>query len=55
MSEYLRRLSAVVELERFITQCEQSSADASAMIPLKRDDAVAYGLAKPLARKIGSI
>ena len=55
MSEYLRRLSTLVELERFIAQCEQSSAETSAMISLKREDAVTYGLAKPLPRKIGSI
>jgi hypothetical protein len=55
MSEYLRRLSTLIELERFIIQCEQSSTDTSAMISLNREDAVIYGLAKPLARKIGSI
>ena len=54
-SEYLRRLSTLIELERFIIQCEQFSTEPSAMISLKREDAVTYGLAKPLARIIGSI
>ena len=43
-SEYLRRLSAVVELERFIAQCEHFSTDASAMITLKKEIAVTCGL-----------
>ena len=53
MSEYLRSLSALIEVERFIAQCEQSSTDPSAMISLKREDAVRYGLAMPQAWIIG--
>ena len=45
-SKYLRKLSVVFDLERFITELERSSAGPKALIPLKYEMAVTFGLIK---------